>query len=45
MERDQETNTKLEKSGWVVLRFWETEVKKDLKDVQVVEQAIGDRSI
>jgi DNA mismatch endonuclease (patch repair protein) len=45
MERDQETNTKLEKSGWVVLRFWETEVKKDLEGcVQVVEQAIGDRS-
>lgn len=45
MERDQETNTKLEKSGWVVLRFWEAEVKKDLEGcVQVVEQAIGDRS-
>ena len=31
MERDNETNEKLEKAGWIVLRFWEHEVEKSLQ--------------
>ena len=30
MKRDQLINTQLNKTGWVVLRFWDFEVKKDL---------------
>ncbi|WP_084502092.1 very short patch repair endonuclease [Fundidesulfovibrio putealis] len=32
IERDRETNARLEKEGWVVLRFWEHEVEKALQD-------------
>ncbi|AMV24218.1 Very short patch repair protein [Gemmata sp. SH-PL17] len=28
-ERDQQTTALLEGQGWVVLRFWETDIKKD----------------
>jgi DNA (cytosine-5)-methyltransferase 1 len=31
MERDKEVTEVLEDSGWKVLRFWETDIKKDLK--------------
>ena len=30
MERDQHINTRLNEMGWIVLRFWDFEVKKDL---------------
>ncbi len=30
MERDQLINTQLNEMGWLVLRFWDFEVKKDL---------------
>ena len=30
IERDKENNTKLENEGWIVLRFWESEIKKNL---------------
>ena len=29
-ERDKEVNKKLKEQGWVVLRFWESEVKNDI---------------
>ena len=28
MRRDREVTSRLEKCGWSVLRFWETEIKK-----------------
>ncbi len=30
MERDKENTAKLENDGWLVLRFWESEIKKNL---------------
>ncbi len=30
MERDREVNEKLAQEGWIVLRFWGKEIKKDL---------------
>ena len=30
IERDVENTVKLEEDGWLVLRFWESEIKKDL---------------
>lgn len=30
MERDQENNNKLKDAGYMVFRFWESEIKKDL---------------
>lgn len=32
MERDIETNEFLESQGYIVLRFWEHEIKKDLQE-------------
>lgn len=29
MERDKENTAKLESDGWLVLRFWESEIKKN----------------
>lgn len=31
--RDRENTAKLEASGWVVLRFWESEIHKDVESV------------
>ena len=37
IERDQSNTKKLEKEGWTVIRFWESEIKTDLdKCVQIV---------
>lgn len=30
IQRDKEVNETLEKEGWIVLRFWEKEINKDL---------------
>ena len=39
-ERDNEVNAKLLQEGWTVLRFWGTDIRKNLDDcVSVVEQA------
>ncbi len=44
IERDKEINIKLEQSGWIVLRFWAFEVRKNLDEcVRAVEQAIATR--
>lgn len=32
-KRDCEVNEILEAKGWIVLRFWEHEIKKDIEDV------------
>lgn len=32
-ERDQEVNERLTEEGWLVLRFWESRIKKDLSGV------------
>ncbi len=40
IERDNEVNAKLLQEGWTVLRFWGTDIRKNLDDcVSVVEQA------
>jgi DNA mismatch endonuclease (patch repair protein) len=31
VERDQEVNDKLTEMGWLVLRFWTSDIKKDLQ--------------
>lgn len=30
MERDRQVNIQLVATGWIVLRFWETQIRKDL---------------
>ena len=30
MERDKEVNDQLTQQGWLVLRFWESDIKKDI---------------
>lgn len=31
IERDRDVNDELTESGWLVLRFWESDIKKDLQ--------------
>ena len=33
VERDREVNAQLTEQGWLVLRFWESDIKKDLDSV------------
>lgn len=33
VERDREVNDQLTEQGWLVLRFWESDIKKDLDSV------------
>ena len=33
VERDKEVNDQLTQEGWSVLRFWETDIKKDLNSI------------
>ena len=33
VERDREVNDQLTEQGWLVLRFWESDIKKDLDNV------------
>ena len=41
MERDKKVNEELISDGWIVLRFWEKEIKKNLDDcVKKIEEAI-----
>ncbi len=30
IERDKEVNEKLQNDGWTILRFWETDIRKDV---------------
>lgn len=44
IERDQEINCRLSQMGWIVLRFWGAEIRKDLPGcIQTVKDAILDR--
>ena len=44
IERDKEVNSKLSSEGWVVLRFWGKEIKKETdKCVAIIERAIKER--
>lgn len=45
MQRDKEVTAQLQEAGWVVLRFWEWQIKKDLDEcVNLVVRAIEDAS-
>ncbi len=39
MERDNEVNVHLIQSGWTVLRFWTTQIRKDLPSVIAMIEA------
>lgn len=41
VEHDREVNDELTQSGWLVLRFWESDIRKDLKKVidEILEYA------
>ena len=44
MERDKRVNEELTSQGWIVLRFWETDIKKNLDEcVAKIEKAIQQR--
>ena len=39
--RDKEVTEKLESEGWIVLRFWGNEIKKDVMEcANIIEKAI-----
>lgn len=43
MQRDIEVNNQLKKDGWIVLRFWGNEIKKDTtKCADIIEKAVRD---
>ena len=44
MARDREVNERLESQGWVVLRFWGKEIKKDVSTcADIVERVLTER--
>ena len=44
MERDKEVNEHLEREGWIVLRFWGDEIKRNVQGcADSVEDAIKER--
>lgn len=44
MERDQKVTETLQNDGWLVLRFWEWQIRKHLDEcVEAVQQAIKSR--
>lgn len=46
MERDREVERLLRSQDWIVLRFWDVEIKKNLDDcVQAVKEAIMSRKL
>lgn len=45
MKRDQEVTERLQHEGWIVLRFWEWQIRKKLSEcVEDILQAIESRS-
>ena len=43
IERDKEVTTKLEQDGWIVIRFWGKEIKKNTEYcVNIIEKAVND---
>lgn len=46
IERDKVVNSMLEEMGWLVLRFWGNDIKKNLSNcVDIIETAIKERSL
>ncbi len=44
IERDQEVTKKLESEGWMVLRFWGKQIKKDfVACADIIEEVLKDR--
>lgn len=42
INRDKEVNAKLQSEGWVVLRFWGKDIKKDVSEIaDTIEIALG----
>lgn len=42
IERDKEVTTKLEQDGWIVIRFWGKEIKKNTDYcVNIIEKAVN----
>lgn len=42
IERDKEVTTKLEQDGWIVIRFWGKEIKKNTEYcVSIIEKAVN----
>lgn len=45
MQRDKEVTTQLQDAGWIVIRFWEWQIKKHLDEcVGVVVKTIAEVS-
>ncbi len=43
MERDEENNKMLKSMGWMVVRIWESDIKKNVEDcVTAIEEALFD---
>ena len=41
IERDKEVNKKLESEGWIILRFWETDIRKNVFEcADIVEETL-----
>lgn len=41
MQRDFEVNTKLKEDGWIVLRFWGNDIKKDtIRCADIIEKVV-----
>lgn len=44
IERDKEVNEKLKSEGWIVLRFWGKEIKKETKKcADIIENTLKER--
>ncbi len=42
IERDKEVNKKLKSEGWIILRFWETDIRKKLLEcADTIEQTLN----
>lgn len=45
MARDKEVNEKLGSDGWMVIRFWGNEIKKNLQNcIVIIEKAVEERN-
>lgn len=45
MARDKEVNEKLGSDGWMVIRFWGNEIKKNLQNcIAIIEKAVEERN-
>lgn len=45
MQRDSEVNEKLKSEGWIVIRFWGKDIKKNLDNcVEIIEKAVRENA-